>query len=255
MVIVLFACNEHHDSQDSAAAPNREAELQGVIRSFPDSALAVENLIQYYRDSGKYIKAIATVNEALSADSGNARLWDIAGTLYFENEDTLRAIAAYEKSVQLFPDPPVLIALGAAYASTKNPRAVFIGDELLLLPKTVAQKEALFIKGLYFRNIGDAQKAIAFFDQVLALNYSFMEAYREKAQALYDQEKYEEAITVLNKAVTLKNSYDEGYFYLGRNLEKLNRMEEAREMYERALQYDPGYLEASDALKNLHSKK
>jgi tetratricopeptide (TPR) repeat protein len=59
---------------------------------------------------------------------------------------------------------------------------------------------------------------------------------------------------VLDKAVTLQNGFDEGYYYKGRCLEKLNRTPEAIEMYQRALMYDPGYVEAKQALSRLGVK-
>ena len=82
-----------------------------------------------------------------------------------------------------------------------------------------------------------------------------MEAYREKGITLYDW-KFNEALTVLDKAVTLQNGFDEGYYYKGRCLEKLNKIPEAIEMYQRALLYDPQiYSEAKEALARLGSPR
>jgi superkiller protein 3 len=78
-----------------------------------------------------------------------------------------------------------------------------------------------------------------------------MFAYREKGIALYDMGKYEDAITVLDKAVTLQNSFDEGYYWLGRCLEKLNKPNDAIEEYKTALMYTPDYVEAKEALERL----
>ena len=78
-----------------------------------------------------------------------------------------------------------------------------------------------------------------------------MLAYREKGIALYDLGKYNDAITVLDKAVTLQNNFDEGYYWLGRCLEKLNKPNDAIEKYKNALLYAPDYVEAKDALVRL----
>ena len=86
------------------------------------------------------------------------------------------------------------------------------------------------------------------------MNYTFMDAYREKALALYDQGNYKGALAVLDKAVTLQNNFEEGYFYRGRCLEKLNRLNEAIESYQMALLYGPGYIEAKEALAKLGFK-
>ena len=126
-----------------------------------------------------------------------------------------------------------------------------IADELLRSNKTKWGKDAYFIKGLYYNYINDPQKAILNLDSCLNLDFTYMYAYREKAIALYSQTKYEEAIKVLKRAVTLQNNFDEGYFWLGKCYEKLNRKDEAIESYQNALLYDKNYIEAREALDSI----
>ena len=112
-------------------------------------------------------------------------------------------------------------------------------------------KDANYISGLYYTYKNEKEKAIVYFDKCLNLQFSFMDAYREKAIALYDLGKYDSSLAVLDKALTLQNSFEEGYYYSGRCLEKLNRKEEAIQSYRNALVYDPEYTEAKDALNRL----
>lgn len=253
-VFFLLACSNHEVAKAGEdELPSKEKELLLAVKQFPDSALMVENLVQYYRENGNYSQAIGSINTAITKDSLNARFWDIKATLHFEEADTLAAIKAFENSVNIFPQPDVIISLGVLYAQTRNSLALAMADALLIANKAEAQKEAYFIKGLYHSNNGDKSMAISFFDKCIHLNYSFMEAYREKAIALYDLGKYKEALAVLDKAVTLQNGFDEGYYYKGRCFEKLNKIPEAIEMYERALMYDKDYVEAKEALVRLKS--
>jgi len=253
--ILMVACN---DGEKAAAPsndiPGKEKELADLVEKYPDSALLVENLTQYYRENGDYTNALAVISKALQKDSTNARFWDIKGNLYIENADTAGSIRALERSAGLYPEPGVIISLGTLYAQTKDPKALAIADGLIMADKARAEKEALFIKGLYYSSTGEKNKAIALFDQCLALNYSFMEAYREKAIALYDLGKYKEAIASLDKATTLQNNFDEGYYFKGRCYEKLNDIPNAIEAYQTALMYDPDYIEAKDALGRLGVK-
>jgi tetratricopeptide (TPR) repeat protein len=254
-LLLATACNNDKPAeQEINSGSAKELQLTEAIRQYPDSILLVETLAQYYRDNGNYDKAIQTVNSVLNKDSLNGRLWDIKATLHFEDGDTLAAIKSYERSIDLDPQPGVIISLGALYAQTKNPLALVMADGLLFANKAQAEKEALFIKGLYYSSMNDKKQAIQFFDRCLALNFTFMEAYREKANALYSLGKYSEALQVLDKAVTLQNNFDEGYYFMGQNLEKLNRLPEAMEMYKRALMYDPEYIEAKQALSKLGVK-
>ena len=184
----------------------------------------------------------------------NDRLLDIKATLHFENGDTINAIKAFEKAITINPQPEYIISLGSLYAQTKNPLALALADALLQAPKANAQKQALFIKGLYYSYTGDKIKALSFFDNCLSIDYRDILAYREKAICLYDLNRYAEALDFLKKAVAVQNTFDEGYYWMGRCYEKLNKRKEAVDSYQFALQIDPDYLEAKDALGRMGIK-
>lgn len=253
-VLFFVSCNDGDNASVRPAATDKETILKNEMATYPDSLLLVENIIQFYRENGNIDRAVKVTNEALKRDSINARLWDIKATLLFEKEDTSGSIAAFEKAIEIFPEPAYIISLGTLYAQTQNPNALVMSDALLAGSKANADKEAYFIKGLYYTYTGNKRKAIGFFDKCLALNYTFMDAYLEKGLALYDLGLYKEAFAIFNRAVTLQNNFEEGYFYRGQCLEKLGRPAEAAESYKRALLYDPGYAEASDALAKLGYK-
>ena len=255
MMIIISCNNQDHPKENTNTGTEttaaRENILKDSILKFPESLLLKEELIQLYRESAAYDKALITTNEALQKDSLNPRLWDIKATLHFENEDTLNAITAFETALKLNPSPRYLILLGSLYAQTKNARALRIADALIKTKQPETEKEAFFIKGLYHTYTGDKIMAIGFFDKCLNIDSRHMFAYREKGIALYDMGKYEDAITILDKAVTLQNNFDEGYYWLGRCLEKLNKPNDAMEEYKTALLYAPDYVEAKDALARL----
>ena len=251
--LMALSCNNEKDSGPGKQplADAREKELMESISLYPDSLLLREDLIQYYREIGNYERAIAETNHTILLDSNLARLWEIKGSLYFENEDSVNAIKAYERAVKLSPDPKYINALGILYARTSNVKALEMANALSTGKNSKKDKDALFIKGLYHTYMGNKQKAIAYFDSCIAEDYTFMFAYREKAIALYDLGKYEEALNLLKKAVTLQNNFEEGYYWSGKCLEKLKRTAEAIENYQTALFYDPEYVEAKAELARL----
>lgn len=256
-VILLFtACNDEKEKEPAKPVDFSvtEKQIKDAIVKYPDSLLLTEKLIQHYRDNGNYDKAIATANDALQKDSLNARFWDIRATLYFENDDTVNAISSFENAVRILPLPGYLMSLGSLYAQTKNKKALDIADALMQDKNANAAKEAFFIKGLYYNYKGDKIQAIRFFDRCLSMDYTYKFGYREKAIALYDLGRYDEALNVLEKAITLQNNFDEGYYWRGRCLEKLNRLAEAVEEYQNALLYSPDYIEAKEALARLGVK-
>lgn len=126
--------------------------------------------------------------------------------------------------------------------------ALEMADALLMAPKANAQLQALFVKGLYYSTTGNKTKAIDFFNKCLSIDYSFLFAYREKAICFYDMGKYLEALKVLELSLAVKRTNEEAYYWMGRCFEKLNKKEEAIQNYRLALQFDPEYIEAKDAL-------
>jgi tetratricopeptide (TPR) repeat protein len=248
--LLISSCN-NDDIKSQKAQQGQESELTDLVRKYPDSLLLRENLVQYFRDKGDYEAAIKEAETVLRKDPANARFLNIQATLYFENGDTLKAISSFEKAAAIDPADEYIVSLGSLYAQTRNPKALALADTLLRMPSVVTQKQALFIKGLYYSYAEDKIKAISFFDSCLKIDYRDLLAYREKAICLFDLKKYAAALDVLQKALAVKQTFDEGYYWMGRCYEKLDKRKEAVESYEQALQIDPDYIEAKDALERL----
>lgn len=254
-VLFLASCGNNEQpvtKQDDM--PAKEKELRDAIAQYPDSALLKKTLVQYFEDNGNYDDALAALDKLCEKDTTDASLWDKKAQLYLLKDDTAKAIPAYEKAIEIFPEPEYIMALGWLYAQTKNPQALEVGEALLLAKKANAAKEGMLIKGLYYSNTGDKQKAISTFDNCLALDYTFMLAYREKAIVLYETGKYEEAVKTLNRATTLQNNFDDGYFWLGQCYEKLQKREAAVESYKTAVMYNADNIPAKEALAKLGVK-
>jgi tetratricopeptide (TPR) repeat protein len=234
-----------------ATDPNSIEAIKNIIKEHPDSVMLKENLIEAYRNHNYYDSAILIANQEIKKDSGNAYLWNIKATLYFENNDTANAINSLEHAIVIYPLPEYLVALGTVYAEVKNKNALMIANELLRTSRAKSAKDAYFIKGLYYNYLNDPKQAITNLDSCLTLDFTYMYAYREKAIALYDQNKFDDALNVLKRAVTVQNNFDEGYFWMGKCYEKLNRKDDAIQSYETALLYDKNYDEAREALDKL----
>ena len=246
--VLFFSCNNNNEGNNTNAdMPEQEKRLREEISKYPDSLLLKENLVQYFRDNSNYSQAITETENALQKDSTNERLWYIKATLLSENDDTTKAIAAWEKMIKIKPRPEYLMSLGTLYALTKDPLALAMGD-LLMSPVGHAANQGLFIKGMYYNNIGEKENAIAFLDKCLSLDYSNLLAYREKAMAEYDLGKYVEALKTLELSLAVKKTYDEAYYWMGRCYEKLGKKQEAVDNYKMALQLSPDYVEPKDAL-------
>lgn len=253
-IVILFTTSCDSNDKEIKHVPLHHNSIEAIkknIKEHPDSLMLKVNLIEAYRNEGYYDSAISITRQELAKDSGSAYLWNIKATLYFENNDTTNAINSLEHAIKIYPLPDYLVALGTVYAEIKSKKALMIADELLRSNKIKSGKDAYFIKGIYYNYLNESQKAITYLDSCLNLDFTYMYAYREKAIALYHQKKYEDAIKVLRRAVTVQNNFDEGYFWMGKCYEKLNREDDAIESYQKALLYDKDYAEARDALDRL----
>ncbi|HSV12057.1 MAG TPA: tetratricopeptide repeat protein [Hanamia sp.] len=256
LVIIFFcifsACNSNDkETRRLHFEVNTIEKIKRQIKLHPDSLMLKSNLIEAYRNEGYYDSAISIADQELKKDSGSAYLWNIKASLYFENNDTLNAINSLQHAINIYPLPDYLVALGTVYAEIKNKNSLAIADNLLRTNKTKSGKDAYFIKGLYYNYMNEPQKAISYMDSALNLDFTYMYAYREKAIALYNEMKYQDAIKVLERAVTIQNNFDEGYFWLGKCYEKLNKKDQAIQNYQNALLYDKNYAEAREALDRI----
>ena len=254
LVTLFYSCKDaREEKQNSISSSDNKESLQNAINQFPDSLLLVQDLIELYRNEGSYDSAIALTNAQIKKNGNNAYLWNMKATLHFENDDTLNAIKSLEHAVNIYPLPEYIAALGTVYAEMKNPRSLMIADSLLKMNRTKRGKDAFFIKGLFYSYSNDKNKAVNYFDSSLQLDYTYMFSYREKAIALYDLGNYDEALKVLKRAVTVQNNFDEGYYWMGKCYEKLNRKADAIQSYQTALLYDKNFSEAKEALYKLNS--
>jgi tetratricopeptide (TPR) repeat protein len=256
LISCLLGCGSDNNEKVETTPPvpvidQRETELIDEIKNHPDSLKLKEKLIQWYRDQSEYTKALNTTDEFIQSDSNNLRLWDIKATLHFEADDTLKAIKALEKKVQLYAIPEDYYKLGMMYAYTGNSNALSISKELIKTGEPEWQANAWLIQGVYETHSNRFSQAIAFFDESLDLNHSFMQTYMEKAVCQDKAGQTTAAINTLQKAVTLNNSYADGYFQLGVFFEKLQNKSAALDAYGKALLHDPEFDAARESIDRL----
>lgn len=250
---LVTSCN-NNDNKDTATIPAVEQTLRDQLKKYPDSLALHNKLVDYFAGNNDYGNAIKETNLVIEKDSSNPTLWDAKARLLFLKGDTTGAINAFNHAIEIYPDPKYVISLGTLYAQTNDPLALAMADALLNAQRANAALQAFFIKGLYYSYSGDKAQAVSFFDKCLTTDYTFLDAYREKAIALYDMAKYEEALKVLETATTVQKTYEEGWYWMGKCYQKLNKNKEAIESYRMTVQLDPEFLEAKDALGKMGVK-
>lgn len=87
------------------------------------------------------------------------------------------------------------------------------------------------------------------------MNEGEIEVLLELGQSYLLQKKHKEAITKFRQVLALNPQDPEIYYYLGMALEADGQADEAKKMYEKALERNPGFDEAKIGLTRLEGKK
>jgi tetratricopeptide (TPR) repeat protein len=258
---MFIACQSGVDEKENEAKPQQQelqsqaSYLKAQIKIHPDSTLLIEELLQWYRSNNKYAEAIHFADSMIQIDERNKSLHRILAVLFYEVNDTPNAIKHFENAVAFSPQISDWLSLGSLYAGIKNIKSLSVADYIEKSDPEKYIKEAHYIRGTYFESLRDWQKAIEYFDKCIQTEFGFMEAYREKAICLIEMKKYEDALIVLNKAVTLNNRFVEGYYWMGVCYEKQSQLKLAIESYQQALMFDSSFEEAREATERLTQKQ
>ena len=255
---LMFACHNADvkqkaktDSSKNEAAALIEG-LQKQVKQYPDSTGLRLRLAIALDSAGMFPEALRQMDSLTNQDSMNYGLWFAKGNIAEDAQDTLLAMRSYAKAAHLYESPQVLLSLANLYAETKNDRAIEICSRVKALGLgRDYDANCAFIVGIYYARTHKPGEAVKYFDECIANNYTYMEAYIEKGLLFFDSKQYEKALEVFQFAATVNNLYADAYYYQGRCYEMMNKKDSAVLRFKQSLQLDPGLKEAGERLKEL----
>ncbi|MBI2730651.1 MAG: hypothetical protein HYX40_07870 [Sphingobacteriales bacterium] len=256
----FIACNNADKpvkKEGTTAVTNQYSEAADSLRKLvlenPDSAIYRQLLIQQLEEDNQIDEAIKQNDSLLKKIGNSAVYWLNRGSLLEAKNDTVNAIVAYENAVTLDnKNQQAYVRLAKLYAETKNSKTLQLIDYMFRNELGFGHEtDLVMMRGIYYRNNKEFEKALTSFNQCINDKYTFMQAYIEKGSLLYDLKKYKESIAVFEKATTVNNIFADGYFWLAKNEEALGNSKDAIDNYKRALALDQGFEEAREALKRL----
>jgi Tetratricopeptide repeat. len=232
--------------------PQQAIDLLIACKSkWPDYGDLHRRLAEIYDQTGESQKAKQEMDEWVQQDSMNFEAWYEKGLMLVKMKDTGAAIEALEKSFALQPINYNGLALASVYAATQNPRALEICDQLLAKDTTAASNDILYLKGRYYSDIKQYDKARELFNECIRRDWKYADAYIEKGILLYEQKKIDSAVQVFTLAVTVANRNPDAYYWLARGYEALGNKEEALLNYQRAAAIDDNFGEAIEGIRRL----
>lgn len=166
--------------------------------------------------------------------------------------DTAKSIQLLSQSLGLKLDQPeVENQLGFLLAAIKSEQSLLIATRMTHSEKAADAARGHYIKGLFYANTGNDKEAIRSFDSSIISNFTFTDAYIEKAISLYHTGEINKAIDALSKAMDLDSKNPDVYYWMGLCLEQKKETEKALAFYQETLRLAPDHEGATTSLNNL----
>jgi tetratricopeptide (TPR) repeat protein len=125
-------------------------------------------------------------------------------------------------------------------------------DAVEVLIKNYPNEPLLFnICGVFYKEIGQLNKAVKRFKKALAINPDYAEAHNNLGVTLQNLDLMDAAAKSYEKAIAFKPDYAEAHNNLGVTLQNLGLMDAAAKSYEKAVAFKPDYIEALNNLGNI----
>jgi len=226
--------------------------LQDALKMLPQSIPLHINLIQAYADGQKNDQALAICDKVLQQHADQVAVLMMKSDLLEQKNDTTGSVRALEQAYRFAPsNEDLCYNLAFKFAQGKNAKALVLCDSLLHNDTIEKKAEPWYFKGIYYNNLNDRAKALECFNKAIQSDYSFLDAYMDKGQLLYDQKKYAEAINVFQLALKVSATFAGAYYWLGKCQEALGKKEDARLNYQRAYGLDKSLVEAKEGADRL----
>ncbi|MGZ5254752.1 MAG: tetratricopeptide repeat protein [Flavitalea sp.] len=228
--------------------------LEDGTKLFPDDLDYQRRLAEVYKEIGHKEKAFNVYNKLLAKDSSDFEGWYNLGTIQAENGDTSAAILSLERSFSIMPLNHSGLYLANILINKKDPKALKLIDFVIERDSAQILTDALFLKGVYYSETNQPQKAIEQYDAVIKRDWKVTDAHIEKGIIYLKQKDFKKAIEIFTLASTVSNTDADPYFWLGRTYEAQAKNNLAIDNYQRALSLDPGFVEARQRLDKLEDQ-
>jgi tetratricopeptide (TPR) repeat protein len=235
------------DKPDSAVSFLRDA-----LKMLPQSIPLHISLIQAYADGQRTNEALTICDKVLQQSPDQLSVLMMKSDLLEQEHDTSGSIHTLEQAYRLAPsNEDLCYNLAFKFAQSRNRKALALCDSMLRNNTIEKKAEPWYFKGIYYSNVNDKPKALECFNKAIQSDYSFLDAYMDKGQILFDQKKYAEAINVFELALKVSSAYSDAYYWLAKCQEATGKKEDARLNYQRAYGLDKSLTEAKEAADKL----
>lgn len=226
--------------------------LADALKILPNSLMLQLTLAKAYQAKGETDSAIQACDRMLATAPHQVDVLKLKADLLFHNDQASESIKLLEQAYALTPyDLELNYALANQYAETENPKVLALCDSLIRVDTLGLYAEPYYLKGIFYSNKNENVKAIEQYNLSIQKNYQFLNAYIEKAKIQYNEKKYSEALKTAELAASIKSTFPDAYFWIGKCKEAMGDLPNASVNYRRAFELDKTFTEAKEAMDRL----
>jgi tetratricopeptide (TPR) repeat protein len=250
LLFLLLACNNSTDNEAGGARTATVNKSVAAGQQMPASILTLYEMVHQNADSaglrlklagaldsiGAYTQALQQMDTLLYKDSANFGLWFANGEIAEDAKDTSRAMMSYARAISIYPSPDAMLSLANLYAERQDKKALEICAQV---EKSGLGREydahCAFVKGVYYARTHQKQKALESFDNCIANDYTYMDAYIEKGLVYFDNGQFGDALNVFRFAAKVNALDSNPYYWQGRCYEMMNMRDSAVMRFKQSL--------------------
>ncbi|MCM1988724.1 tetratricopeptide repeat protein [Oceanirhabdus seepicola] len=207
------------------------------------------NEIKQLYEGKKYSDALKIVEDALSLDKKNAKLYHIKGAIYSKNGQIQDAIKNYTQAIELKPNAAAIYYNRGILNKKNDEYDKAIEDFTKAIELKPDYSKAYNNRGVLYSDNEEYDKALEDYTKAIELKPDYSKAYNNRGILYDDNEEYDKALEDYNKAIGLKPDYADAYNNRGVTYKHNNEYEESVENYIKAIKLNPNFILA---YKNLN---
>lgn len=250
VLLGLWGCrNENNQTKNGLVSD----EIAALSKHFPDSLPLQLQYQQQIFLNGNQKGAIEGLMKLAEKNPGRIDLLNELAAMSLQNKDTVLSIHFLNQAIDVNPNQSdAAFMLAGIYAAQKNPNWKKITEHLIHQKEDpIAAAKGYYLTGIQLSNENKIKEAITAFEKAIILNYTFTDAYIEKAILLFDSDHTDQAIDLLYKAQEMDRKSADIPFWLGECYLKKKNKEKAMAFFEQTQRLDPDYQAAIDRIANI----
>lgn len=231
-----------------------QAQFQRASDLDPKNTQALLKLAEIQLVLRQYAKSMDLVNKVIGLDEHAGHAYFLKGWIHMETGDTTLALSSFRTAVeQDNQDYSAYIMLGKLSAAKHDPLAEqYYSTAIHLRPRSV---EAWYNKGMYEQENGKDSMALKSYAQIMQIDSTNALAWYNsgyvKLEHLHDPNG---ASRDFSKAIQLEPGYVDAWYNRGLAMERINQLDSAAANYEMVMGMRPDYAMAAAGLDRLQAQ-